>query len=183
MTIESSKSLVLGGIKSGKSHYAETLANDFYNQDPENNKVYVIGTGEDIDDEMGNKINKHKLNRLPHFTTIDETLHLKKVIQEISSENSNKNIIIIECLTFWLNNVLYYVEEKDQKEHIEGFLNYLYNIDTNIIIVSNEMGMSLIPSSEVGRQFVSLIGRLHQDVAKIVDNVYFMYAGIPQKIK
>ncbi|WP_022670721.1 bifunctional adenosylcobinamide kinase/adenosylcobinamide-phosphate guanylyltransferase [Hippea alviniae] len=161
--------LITGGVKSGKSRFALKLT--------ENKKdKFFIATAEPIDDEMKAKIEKHKLERKGEFTTIEEPIYLAKAISNIQ----NAQVCIIDCLNIWVNNLLYY----DKLDQIEELLKLLKNfVKFELIFVSNEVGMGLLPADKLSRHFVNLLGNLNQQIAAMSDAVYFMVSGLPLKIK
>ncbi len=165
--------LVLGGVKSGKSTYAEKLVS-------QSNNVTYIATNVFFDDEMRVKIDKHKERRPSNWKTIEEGYDLTKIFIA-----ADKNVcFLLDCLTVYISNLL--LKFKDRNliiNHINDLLLTIKNSDFDIIIVSNEVGMSVINENKLAREFCELAGIANQIVAAAADNVYFCIAGYPQKIK
>lgn len=163
--------LITGGIKSGKSSYALKIAKKY-------EKKLFIATAEAFDDTMKVKIKRHQKERKDYnFTLIEEPINIHKEI----IENKNKfEIILIDCLTLWLNNLIFY--KKDINKYFDLLSNALKNTK-NVILVTNEVGMGIAPSNTLSLNFLDNLGILNQIVANIVDNVILMSCGIPLKIK
>ena len=164
--------LVLGGARSGKSRFAESLASNH----PE---VNYIATGIAVDDEMKARIERHRLDRSESWHTIEEPINLADSLNQIESGST---CILIDCLSFWVNNCLFesqevWIEQKQQ------FFQTLTKTPNPVIMVSNEVGMGITPMGVETRLFVDELGRLHQELARQVDTVVLMVAGIPQILK
>ena len=163
---------ILGGARSGKSRYAEQLASDG------GKEVVYIATAQAYDDEMQTRILHHKKQRPANWTTIEEALNLDKVL----SNNSNiTNCILIDCLTLWLTNLL--CVNYDVTLAKQALLDALRQSQSDIIIVSNETGMGVVPMGELTRRYCDEVGWLHQEIAALADQVVLMVAGIPVVIK
>ncbi|MCW8901557.1 MAG: bifunctional adenosylcobinamide kinase/adenosylcobinamide-phosphate guanylyltransferase [Gammaproteobacteria bacterium] len=169
------KELILGGARSGKSHFAETCA-----AESKLNIIYVA-TAQAFDDEMQQRIQHHQQQRPVHWRLIEEPLNLLSVLKDHSGNNT---CILVDCLTLWLSNQLCSEEHKDKVEkNIENLVSELPQLPGKIIFVSNEVSMGIIPMGEINRQFVDEAGRLHQRLAAVCDKVTLMVAGIPRSIK
>ena len=170
-----SKTLILGGARSGKSRYAEELA-----KATKKKRIY-IATATVFDDEMQQRVEQHKKDRQnQHWETIEEPLALAAAIKQ---NDQYEHVILVDCLTLWLNNLL---AEKDQSRlqtEVAALLDCLKDIKGNIIFVSNEVGQGIIPLGELTRKFVDETGRLHQQLAQQVDHVVLMVAGLPLMVK
>lgn len=169
------KELILGGARSGKSHYAETCATE------SGLDVVYVATAQALDDEMQQRIKHHQQQRPAHWQLIEEPLNLVSTLKD----NANNNTcILVDCLTLWLSNQLCSEEYKIQlQENINNIINILPELPGRIIFVSNEVSMGIIPMGEINRQFVDEAGRLHQRLAAVCDKVTLMVAGIPSHIK
>lgn len=169
------KELILGGARSGKSHYAETCATE------SGLDVVYVATAQALDDEMQQRIKHHQQQRPAHWQLIEEPLNLVSTLKD----NANNNTcILVDCLTLWLSNQLCSEEYKIQlQENINNLINILPELPGRIIFVSNEVSMGIIPMGEISRQFVDEAGRLHQRLAAVCDKVTLMVAGIPSHIK
>jgi adenosylcobinamide kinase/adenosylcobinamide-phosphate guanylyltransferase len=163
--------LITGGARSGKSSFAENLALNY-------NKIAYIATALPSDDEMQSRILKHQQDRPKSWKTFEETVDIVDIIK---NNHSNYNVFIIDCLTLWLSNLLYY--EKDIKAYCNQFLELLQHPPTSMIMVSNEVGLGIVPENALARQFRDMQGRLNQNIAKEVNNAYFIVAGLPITLK
>ena len=169
------KELILGGARSGKSHYAEQRAKD------SGLNVIYIATAQALDSEMQQRIEKHQEQRPSHWQLIEEPIHLVSALKENAN---NQTCILVDCLTLWLSNQLCSEEHKAKLlENIQSLVDTVSKLDGRIIFVSNEVSMGVIPMGEISRQFVDEAGRLHQRLAAVCDNVTLMVAGIPSQIK
>ena len=170
-----SKTLILGGARSGKSRYAEEMAREA------NKNLIYIATATIYDDEMQKRVTQHKEDRSSHqWTTIEEPLALASVLKENASPDS---IILVDCLTLWLNNLLASNDSDRLQKELNELLACLDSLQGEVIFVSNEVGMGIIPLGELTRQFVDEAGRLHQQLGQVVDTVILMVAGLPLFIK
>ncbi|HIF9381679.1 TPA: bifunctional adenosylcobinamide kinase/adenosylcobinamide-phosphate guanylyltransferase [Photobacterium damselae] len=166
--------LVLGGARSGKSSLAEKLAFDG------GKEVIYIATATAGDDEMAQRIEHHKAQRPAHWPVIEEPIEVAKVIAEYSAPN---RCLLIDCLTLWLTNCLFSGHEALWPQQKQAMIKALNEAQGEVILVSNEVGLGVVPMGEVSRQFVDQSGWLHQDIAKIADRVVFVIAGLPQVLK
>ena len=164
---------VLGGAKSGKSSFALERANAFSGR-----KAYVA-TAQALDDEMKERIERHKAQRGKDWDTFEEPVEMARVLKQVGQ---GYGACVIDCLTLWLSNLLI-GSEKLEKE-IEAFLKFLKDGDfPALFIVSNEVGMGIVPDNALARRFRDYAGSLNQQVAAIADEVYVVCAGIPLRIK
>ena len=170
--------LILGGARSGKSGYAEEIAKRHSKESPL--RVTYIATATPFDEEMKKRIAHHQEIRPNHWGNIEEPLYLAEVLEKNSSED---NVILVDCLTLWINNLLMKEDPELLKNEIEKFLNCLEKLRGTIIFVSNEVGMGVIPMGSITRQFVDESGRLHQRLAQRLDHVLLMVAGIATTVK
>jgi adenosylcobinamide kinase/adenosylcobinamide-phosphate guanylyltransferase len=165
---------VIGGIKSGKTKFALKKAEEL-----NCGKLYYIATARAIDEEMKERIERHKIERGEKWITIEEPIEVVRVLKTIPKGS----VIIIDCLTTWLTNLL--IENYDVEEKTNKLLNILLKIktDLDLFLVSNEVGLSIIPDNPLSRKFIDLSGNLHQKVAQIADEVYFIICGCAIKVK
>lgn len=165
--------LITGGIKSGKSSFALKISDGY-------NKKLFIATLEVIDSETEEKIKRHRQERKDSFTTIEEPVQIVKVLE---NNIRNYDIILIDCINIWINNLMFY--KINITEYVENFIDFLKmnNNVTNIIVVTNEVGQSIIPIDKSSRNFINFLGIINQKLAASADNVYLLVAGIPIKIK
>ena len=163
------KALFIGGIKSGKSKNAEEYALKHSKKKP----IY-LATTEFFDDEMSQKVEKHKLDRGDAFETLEESLHLNKAIE------TQDSIILIECVSMWINNMLYHgFSEEDMIKQIEE----ISTQNTQIVFVINDVSCSVVSGNKLVREFVDINGRISQLLASKCQEVYNTVAGIQVKIK
>lgn len=167
--------LVLGGCRSGKSKYAMHLA-----VQTGLNKIF-LATSLVWDQEMEKRVAKHKEQRGGGWTTIEEPYYLPQKIEEV---NQPGRILLIDCLTMWVNNMLM---QKWTEENISDQFDHLVKVTSSLeassIWVSNEVGTGIVPENKLVRQFRDLVGYLNQMMARITENVYWMVAGLPVEIK
>jgi len=168
--------LILGGARSGKSSLAESLAIK------SNLDVIYVATATAGDDEMVARIARHKTQRPQHWLLVEEPLDLAGVIRQYSRPNG---CLLIDCLTLWLTNCLFSPEATaaSWQRQKQDFLQALSEAQGRIIMVSNEVGQGIVPMGEVSRRFVDESGWLHQAIAKKVERVIFVTAGIPLVLK
>lgn len=172
LTQPPSAHLVLGGARSGKSRYAESLAKQS-GQD-----VVYVATAQALDGEMNDRILQHQKDRPDHWQTIEEPLNLAKTITEFSQADV---VVLVDCLTLWLMNVMHH--EYDLTQAVDELLHALQEAKGQVILVSNEITMGVVPMGELSRNYVDNLGRLHQQVASQAQRVTLMVAGIPMSVK
>jgi len=166
--------LILGGARSGKSTYALTLAKKY-------RKVAFIATCLGLDKEMRERIRLHKESRPKHWETFEEHKDLSRLLNKI---NTKFDCIIIDCLTLLVSNlILSGLSEKAILNNINQFLSGATKSKANLIIISNEVGLGLVPTNKLGRNFRDIAGRVNQLVANYANTVFFTLSGIPLKIK
>lgn len=163
--------LITGGIKSGKSSYALKLGEKF-------DKKLYIATAEPFDDEMKKKIALHREERGNGWDTIEEPINLIRAIKK----GVNYDFILIDCITMWINNLIYY--KKDAEKYADELVNFLKIFNTkSIVFVTNEVGLGIIPIDEVSRRYVNLLGIVNQKISSISDHVILMISGCPFYVK
>jgi len=163
---------ISGGERSGKSSYAQKLAESL-----SNSPIY-LATSRIWDEDFKKRVDRHISDRDERWTTIEEEKNISSVIKENTT-------VVIDCVTLWLTN--FYVDTKyDTQESLrlakEEF-DRLKNINATIIIISNEIGMGLHADTESGRKFTELQGWTNQYIAKYADNAFFMVSGLPLTLK
>lgn len=177
--------LVLGGARSGKSAHAEQLAAGT------GKEVVYIATGSAGDAEMARRIAHHRASRPAHWTTVEEPLALAAALAEWRAP---RRVILVDCLTLWLSNLLFvdgteYPDLGDialpARFHAEraALLAELPRAGGDVILVSNEVGMGIVPYGAVTRAFADEAGRLNQAVAAVCDRAVFVAAGLPLVLK
>lgn len=160
---------VLGGARSGKSRFAESFA-----YDP---KVY-IATAQAFDDEMRARIAKHQLQRGDGWSTFDAPLDLVATLQHADRPG---HFVLVDCLTLWLSNLM--LAETDWSLDLEKLIVALGSAKADVVLVSNEVGLGIVPDTPLGRKFRDAQGITNQSVAAIAETVIFMAAGLPLLLK
>jgi adenosylcobinamide kinase / adenosylcobinamide-phosphate guanylyltransferase len=170
--------LILGGARSGKSAYAEKMA--LQSKQP----VTYIATAQVYDNEFAARVAHHKKRRPPHWGLVEAPFNLAKTLLE---NDAPETCLIVDCLTLWIAQCI--CPECDKPEHLnwqaekDALLNALPNLQATVLLVSNEVGMGIVPLGEINRQFQDEQGRLNQAVASVADAVTFVAAGLPLKLK
>lgn len=163
--------LVLGGAASGKSFFAEQLV-----KQTGKNRIYVA-TSQVFDDEMRQKVEDHKAQRGANWLTIEEPLDMVKALVKATTDD----IVLIDCATLWLTNHL--LAEHDLVAEQDRFLDAIAACPAEIVIVSNETGLGIVPDNALARRFRNAQGRLNQAIAANADLVVFVAAGLPMVLK
>ena len=167
---------VIGGCRSGKSMYALQIAEKV----PGERKIY-LATCVPQDDEMKRRVAKHQKERGRSWTTVEEPIHLPAVISERCRE---ADIILLDCLTLWVSNLLMETHDEEKlEETISQLTDTLAKAKCPIVVVSNEIGAGIVPENRLARQYRDIIGLANQAVAKAASKVIWMVAGIPVTVK
>ncbi len=167
---------VLGGARSGKSRYAALLAKNA------GRKTVFIATAAALDDEMKERIRLHKISRPKSWSLIEEPMDLRDVLLTLKPMYG---VALIDCLGLWISNLLMNdMKDSAIEKRIKGFVKAARKAKTAlIIVVSNEVGSGIVPADPLSRRFRDLIGLANQAVAEKADEVFFIRAGIPVKLK
>ena len=160
--------LITGGERSGKSSFALQLAMRL------GKSRAFIATAEPIDEEMQNRIEVHKRERAGLFDTFEEPVNVTAILRETASYD----VCVFECVTTWLANIMY--RKMDVRQAVADFLS---SLNGNEIVVTNEVGMGVVPADADTRQYVEELGRLNMKLAEVADEAYFIVSGIPMRIK
>jgi adenosylcobinamide kinase/adenosylcobinamide-phosphate guanylyltransferase len=174
-TRQGSVTLVLGGARSGKSRYAQQLAE-------QSRQVVFVATAKASDDEMAAKIERHRVERPQEWRTIEEPLDLPTVLGENAL---GSDVIVVDCLTIFAANLLE-VEGEDSEtieRRVEALCEALRAAQCNVVLVSNEVGSGVVPEYAVGCRYRDLLGEINQKVARVADDVVLMVAGLPLALK
>lgn len=166
--------LILGGARSGKSRYAVHLAEKWFR------KPLYLATAEALDEEMAERIEIHKKARGTRWSCTEEPLDVAGVLRRLPAEHDG---VLLDCVTLWLSNVLIREGEDGFQQRRKELLSALRNVRHGVILVSNEVGMGIVPEAELGRKFRDLAGRLNQDLAAEADMVVLVTAGLPSILK
>lgn len=177
--------LILGGARSGKSFYAQEEARKY-------KKVLFVATAEALDEDMRLRIEKHKQDRPAGWRTLEATGSLGRRIEDSIQD---EELVIIDCITLLVTNVICRVPEeqyetieekvleKQVMQEIQELQECLKKVEASFLIVSNEVGLGLVPAYRIGRIYRDILGRANQMLAGSADEVYLMVAGIPLRIK
>jgi adenosylcobinamide kinase/adenosylcobinamide-phosphate guanylyltransferase len=162
--------LVLGGARSGKSRHAEALV------EAEPGPWTYVATAQAHDDEMRARIAQHRARRGAGWETVNEPLELAGAITAVRGRP-----VLVDCLTLWLTNVM--LAERDAAAERGMLVEACRTAAGPLVLVSNEVGLGIVPDNALARRFRDETGRLHQDLAALADRVVLMVAGIPMQVK
>lgn len=163
--------LITGGVKSGKSSFALELAKNYQ-------RKAFLATGVPFDDEMKIRIEKHKKERGNEFDTYEEPLEVSRVLAEISGRY---DIVVFDCLTTYFGNLYYY--NVDVESYIDNLINTISKLQAQLILITNEVGLGIIPENKLARLYMETLGKTNTKLARIADQVYLMVSGIGVRIK
>ena len=177
--------IILGGARSGKSAYAEKLAIE------SGKEVVYIATARAGDGEMAKRIETHRSNRPAHWTTVEEPLLLAAAIDKWSAPG---RLLLIDCLTLWLTNLIFSVDQDCPEvgvidlpaifyEQNDALVAALHGARGDVVLVSNEVGLGIVPYGALSRCFADESGRMNQAVAAACDRALFIVAGMPLTLK
>lgn len=164
--------LVLGGARSGKSAHAEGLIAKV-----DGAPVY-IATAEPGDDEMADRIAAHRARRGEGWRTVEAPIELADAVR---AEARPGNVVLVDCLTIWLSNLLFAARDIDAD--MAGLMDALSEVEGPVVLVSNEVGLGIVPENALARAFRDHAGRLNQMVAQAADTVVLVTAGLPMTLK
>ena len=171
-TSKAGKILVLGGARSGKSRYAEALLTGH-----DGARTY-IATAEARDAEMAVRIDQHRKRRGAGWLTVEQPLDLLAALEANCLPN---NAVLVDCLTLWLSNLM--AASRDIVAETAGLTAALSRLPGRAVLVSNEVGLGIVPDNDMAREFRDNAGRLNQAVAEEADEVVFVAAGLPLRLK
>jgi adenosylcobinamide kinase/adenosylcobinamide-phosphate guanylyltransferase len=166
--------LVTGGARSGKSRYAEQRAGDLGER-----RLYVA-TAEAKDNEMAQRIAGHKLRRGDEWRTIEEPMELSSALL---AQRGRTDCALVDCVTIWLSNLLLHRDAAFAGEKVEQLMETLPLLDFHVILVTNEVGWSIVPDNTLARQFRDLAGWANQQIAAAADEVILTVAGVAMILK
>lgn len=164
--------LVLGGARSGKSAFAEDLV-----ERVAQSRLY-LATGQAWDDEMRARITTHQDRRGPGWETVEAPVELAGALAEHARADRP---VLVDCLTLWVTNLM--LGDHDIDAAFQGLAKSLPGLKGPVVFVSNEVGLGIVPDNAMARAFRDHAGRLHQSIAGLADEVYFVAAGLPLKMK
>lgn len=166
--------LILGGARSGKSRLAEQTAKET------GLSVIYIATAQALDAEMQQRIAHHQQQRPTHWHVYEEPIYLADRLLQCDQANQ---LILVDCLTLWLTNLLLAEDSALQQQQMQKLFEVLPQLQSQIILVSNETGLGVVPMGEISRRFVDEAGRLHQTLGQLANKVMFCVAGFPMILK
>jgi adenosylcobinamide kinase/adenosylcobinamide-phosphate guanylyltransferase len=165
--------LVLGGARSGKSAFAQKAAENAAGE----RRPTLIATGQAFDDEMAERIARHQADRGESWTTVEAPIALATAIIALPHDA----VAVVDCLTLWLSNLM--LDDRDVEAAAGELVAAVAGCPARLWLVSNEVGLGLVPETPLGRRFRDEAGRLHQRLAEVADEVYFVAAGLPLRMK
>ena len=170
--------LILGGVRAGKSSYAQKLAAN-------GKRVLFVATAEAGDEDMALRIEAHRKDRPPDWDTLEEPID---IVSALTSLLPRYDTILLDCLTLWVSNLMLAGSARDSTrcditESTRGLLELYRSGEASWVIVSNEVGLGVVPTTKMGREYADELGRVNQLVAAEANDVYFMAAGIPMVVK
>ncbi|MGL6106610.1 bifunctional adenosylcobinamide kinase/adenosylcobinamide-phosphate guanylyltransferase [Romboutsia sp.] len=180
--------LVTGGARSGKSNFAESLCIN------RNNSTAYIATSIPFDDEMKDRVKRHKESRPQNWFTYEIYKDIYSIVEEVSKKHET---VILDCITLLVNNLMFThgididnatgdeinTLEMYIKEQMEKLLQEIKKTDLYFVTVTNELGMGIVPDNKLSRVYTDIVGRINQQIASQSDEVYFVVSGIPMKVK
>ena len=176
--------LILGGVRSGKSQFAQEMASRMAEG------VLFVATGEPLDEEMRQRIEEHRRMRPSNWRTVEAPL---RVGRRISEEIGSAEVVILDCLTLLVSNVIGQCGDPEQVDaglvseklavEIEELAACIEKVEASFILVSNEVGMGLVPDNRLGRLYRDCLGKANRELAQRAGSVYLMVAGIPMVVK
>ncbi|MEH6758428.1 MAG: bifunctional adenosylcobinamide kinase/adenosylcobinamide-phosphate guanylyltransferase [Parasphingorhabdus sp.] len=164
--------LVLGGARSGKSRYAQSHVEAM------GSKLAYIATAQALDSEMAGRILRHQSDRDGRWHTIEAPFALPEAITEASHK---ADAILVDCLTLWLSNLM--LDDRDVESAGDALCKVVQKTSCPVALVANEVGLGIVPDNALSRQFRDSAGWLNQKLAKVVEEVIFVAAGLPMRLK
>ncbi len=176
--------LILGGSRSGKSDFAEQLAARIASSN-----VVFCATAEGLDDDMKERIARHRSKRPAEWRTIEEPLYIATAIADLeSTEDLRAHVVVLDCLTLWVSNML--LRDGNEGAQASGIgsetdklLDTYARGSATWIVVSNEVGQGLMPPNALARRYAELLGRVNRQIAAVADRVYLTVAGVALDVK
>jgi len=166
--------LITGGARSGKSSFALKLAKELHKE------VIFLATAQAKDKEMQERIASHKKNRPSSWQTVEESVKVNDILKQYQDF---PGIILIDCLTLWISNLLDQKSESEIIAETEKLLQEAKDSPATLILVTNEVGMGIVPPTESGREFRDIAGKVNQLAAAQAKEVYLIVSGVPVKVK
>jgi adenosylcobinamide kinase / adenosylcobinamide-phosphate guanylyltransferase len=164
--------LILGGARSGKSRYAELLGRSH------GGALIYIATGEAGDGEMAERIKQHRAARGPEWTTIEEPVELAATL---ARETAPERFVLVDCITLWISNLM--GRQRSVPAEVDALAQAIAAARGAVCLVSNEVGLGIVPDNAVARAFRDEAGLAHQRLAAVCEEVVLMVAGLPMTLK
>lgn len=168
------KTLVLGGARSGKSQYCVEELRAKYK------RPCLVVTAEVKDEEMALRIAKHRESRPKEWQVLEEPINLGPCLKNLTGD---MDVVLVDCLTLWLSNILLKFGASEAELLANELIEEVKGFNKDLFLVSNEVGLGIVPDNELARLFRDLAGKLNQKMAMVCDSVIFVVAGIPIKLK
>ena len=171
---------IAGGARSGKSAFAERRAHEF------GAPLAYLATAQTLDSEMDERVRRHRERRGSEWITIEEPIHLSQALARCDGQYA---AMLVDCVTLWLSNLLFKYEDSGEqseeriREDIQHLKNTLHGMVTPVILVSNEVGMGIVPDNSLARMFRDIAGTANQALAAMADEAHIVVSGIPLKLK
>lgn len=165
--------LVIGGARSGKSRFAQSMA------ETHGKNICLIVTAEILDEEMAERVARHRAERPPHWKVIEAPRNLPEAIVDNAVTG---NFVLVDCLTLWLSNILCMTPEA-LETRVGDLCSAILQSRGQLVLVTNEVGWSIVPENSLARRFRDEQGRLNQRIAKLADKVTLVAAGLPLLLK
>lgn len=170
--------LILGGARSGKSAFAVELGKKY-------ERVTYIATARIIDDEMRERVKMHQRLRPPSWKTLEVPFHADKVFSDLKGQT---DLVLLDCITLYIANILFDEKSPEKKEdyileEVDKLCEAAKKWTADVILVSNEVGMGIVPENALARQFRDIAGLVNQRIAQKADSVFLISAGLPIKVK
>ena len=185
--------LVTGGARAGKSDFALRVAQGLsLPAEPGSTPVLFVATAEAGDAEMEERIRRHRSSRPPEWHTLEEPIRLPEAVSTALRESGTRDagVVVVDCLNMWVSNMLLAGRDGEQVAIEEGVMDSARRLlecyqqgRASFVLVSNEVGLGLVPSHPLGRHFRDVLGKVNQLVAAEADEVYLLVAGLPLELK
>ncbi len=166
--------LILGGARSGKSTYAESLV---LAMTP---PYRYVATAQILDAEMARRVEEHQSRRGASWRSIECPVHLSEILRKLDTEPAP---ILVECLTLWYSNLLLSLRDQEAKAHVMSLCEVLHSTRSPVFLVSNEVGCGIVPDNALARSYRDLAGWANQRIAEVCRSVTYVIAGIPIQLK
>ena len=165
---------ICGGCRSGKSSFALQLMQTF-------ERKAFIATAQSLDEEMHQRIQRHQQERGQAFSTVEEPLDPARALSRLPGDTQ---AAVLDCLTVWLGNLMHQeLVQEDTCPQLENFFALLAAPPCHVFVVSNELGMGLVPGDSLSRRYRDMMGRINQRTASLAHEAYFVVSGMPLRLK